>query len=117
MKRLLAATRNSIAALRKGFASEAAIRQELIVILLSVPVAFWLTNDPWRLLLLWSSLLLILAAELLNTGIEQLADRITTDHDEMIGFAKDCGSAAVMAMLIIAGGVWFLTILEKFELL
>ena len=114
MKRLLAATRNSIVGLKRGFASEAAIRQELIVLALSIPLALLLTLDPWRLLLMWASLLLVLCVELLNTGIEQVANRITTDHDEMIGFAKDCGSAAVMATLTIACGVWGLVILERF---
>jgi diacylglycerol kinase (ATP) len=38
---------------------------------------------------------LVLVVELLNTAIEKLADRLTTDHDPQIGRVKDMGSAAV----------------------
>jgi diacylglycerol kinase (ATP) len=75
MKRLVAAFFNSIAGLRFGIRHEAAIRQEFILALLSVPAALMLTLEPWKLLALWSSMLLLLCAELLNTGIEKIADR------------------------------------------
>ncbi len=32
---------------------------------------------------------------MLNTAIEKLADRLTTEHDPQIGRVKDMGSAAV----------------------
>lgn len=112
MKRLIAAFFNSMAALRHGFANETAIRQELILILISIPVVPMLTLDPWRMLMLWASLLLILLIELLNTGIEALADKITLEIDPQIKIAKDCGSAAVLAATIIAAGVWGTTVWE-----
>jgi diacylglycerol kinase (ATP) len=57
-------------------------------------------------------ILLLLAVEFLNTAIEKLADRVTLDQDPFVKIAKDCGSAAVLMMLLIAGGVWFLAIWE-----
>jgi diacylglycerol kinase (ATP) len=57
--------------------------------------------------------LLLLAIELLNTAIEKLADRLTTDHDPRIGHIKDMGSAAVGVVLLIAGLVWCFAIAER----
>ena len=42
-----------------------------------------------------AAVVLVLVVELLNTAIEKLADRLTTDHDPQIGRVKDMGSAAV----------------------
>lgn len=112
MKRIVAAFFHSIAGLRHGFGNETAIREELILLLVSIPVVPFLTLDPWRMLLLWASLLLILLTELLNTGIEQVANRITRDFAPEIKFAKDCGSAAVLMAAIIAAAVWSISVWE-----
>jgi diacylglycerol kinase (ATP) len=113
MKRLVAAFYNSIAGLRFGIRHEAAIRQEFILAVLSVPAALLLTLEPWKLLALWSSMLLLLCAELLNTGIEKIADRVTQDRDNLVKVAKDCGSAAVLMAIVIAAGVWGLALFER----
>ncbi len=116
MKRIVAAFLHSMSGLRHGFSNETAIRQELLLLLLSLPVVPFLTLDPWRMLLLWSSLLLILLTELLNTGIEQVANKVTREFAPEIKFAKDCGSAAVLVATIIAAAVWGITFWEYFEL-
>ena len=113
MKRIVKAFFNSLAALRWGFRNEAALREEMVILALSFPAALLLTSDPWRLLLLWGVLALLLAVELLNTGIEKLADRVTTDSDDLIRIAKDCGSAAVMMLALISGGAWSLAFWER----
>lgn len=40
----------------------------------------------------------VIAAEAVNTAIERLADRVTTDHDPLIGAAKDLAAAAVLIL-------------------
>ena len=50
----------------------------------------------------WQSLI----TELLNTAIEKLCDHITTDFHELIGRAKDIGSAAVFVSLLLAIITW-----------
>lgn len=117
MKRLVQAFFNSLAALKFGFVSESALREELILLLISLPLAPFLTSDPWKLIALWGSLLLVLAVELLNTGIEKLADRVTKEHDPLVKIAKDCGSAAVLMSLIIAAMVWGVVVAEWFGIL
>ena len=113
MKRILSAFFNSLAAIRWGFRSEAALREELSLLAISLPVAPLITLDPWKLAAMWGSLLLILAVEFLNTGIEKLADKVTLDRDELVRIAKDCGSAAVLMACLIAALVWGAALAER----
>jgi diacylglycerol kinase (ATP) len=56
---------------------------------------------------------LVLVVELLNTAIEKLSDRLTTEHDPQIGRVKDMGSAAVGVALVTAGLFWLFAIAER----
>ncbi len=47
--------------------------------------------------------MLVLAAELANTAIEEIVDDISTARDPRAGKAKDCDSAAVA---LAAGVAW-----------
>lgn len=113
MKRLYLATINSWNGLRAAARSDAAIREELIIILLSIPSAYFIATTPARAVGLVLVLMLLLAVELLNTAIEKLADRLTLEHDEQIGRVKDMGSAAVGVALLIAGFFWIFAIVER----
>ena len=102
----------SLAAIRFGWKNEPALRQEMILFLIAVPAAFFLTSNPWKILALLGSLLLLLAVEFLNTGVEKVADRVTLEHNPLIGIAKDCGSAAVLVVILICLATWSLAIWE-----
>ncbi len=114
MDRIWRATLNSWNGLVATTRSEAAFRQELVVLAIAVPLAFLLTTDPARRFLLIGSLLIVLVVELLNTAIEKLGDRITRKPDPAIGQIKDMGSAAVGISLLLAGTVWLWTVFERF---
>jgi len=62
---------------------------------------------------LFGAVVLVLVVELLNTAIEKLADRLTTDHDLQIGRVKDMGSAAVGVTLLMSGLFWLFAIAER----
>ncbi|MDQ8728643.1 diacylglycerol kinase [Bradyrhizobium sp. LHD-71] len=113
MRRLYLATINSWNGLVAAARSEAAIREELALLLLSIPLAYFVGVTTARSIELVLVLMLLLAVELLNTAIEKLADRLTLDHDEQIGRVKDMGSAAVGVALLIAGAVWIFAIAER----
>ena len=93
--------------------SEQAIREELIALALSVPAAWLCGATVMRRVELVCAVALVLVVELLNTAIEKLADRLTTDHDPQIGRVKDMGSAAVGVTLLMAGGFWIFAIVER----
>jgi diacylglycerol kinase (ATP) len=93
--------------------SEAAFRQELALTVLAVPLAFVLTDNIGKRVLLIGTIMLVLTVELLNTAIEKLGDRITREPDEAIGRIKDMGSAAVGLSLLFGGLVWLWVIIER----
>jgi diacylglycerol kinase (ATP) len=111
------ATVNSWNGLVFAIRSEQAIREELAALILSVPLAWLIGTTPTRRVEMVAVILLLLVVELLNTAIEKLADRLTTDHDPQIGRVKDMGSAAVGVSLIIAAMVWLLALAECVGLL
>jgi len=50
--------------------------------------------------------ILVLAAELLNTGLENAVDRISKEQHPLAKKAKDAGSAGVAVTAIAAGVAW-----------
>jgi diacylglycerol kinase (ATP) len=57
-------------------------------------------------LLLLGALIGVLIVELLNSAIEAVIDRISMEHNELSGRAKDLGSAAVLLSLILTALIW-----------
>ena len=113
MLRIWRATLNSWAGLKAAASSEAAFREEIIALVLAVPLAFLLTPLAWKRLTLIGVILLLMVVELLNTAIEKLSDRLTMDHDPQIGRVKDMGSAAVGIMLLMSALFWLFAIAER----
>ena len=117
MERLLRATINSWNGLRFALRSEAAIREEVVTLVIAVPLAFVVAHDPWKRFALIGVIVLLLVVELLNTAIEKLSDRVTPAIDRQIGRVKDMGSAAVGLSILLAGAVWLIALGERFGLL
>lgn len=93
-----------VAAWRK----ELAVRLEVMATLLALPVIYFLSASKFEKLILILLLLLLLAAELLNTAIEAVVDRVSSDSHPLSKLAKDTASAAVavvVAMNLIAWAV------------
>lgn len=106
IKRIILASGYSLAGLRAAFKHEAAFRQEVMLALILIPLAFFLNVDSTQQILLVGSVVLVLLAELINSAIEAIVDRVGTDHHELSGRAKDIGSAAVLVSLVLMVYVW-----------
>ncbi len=117
MKRLYSATQNSLRGLIDGFKTEPALRDEALLVLaglmLGVPVA---PSGAWYVAMI-GALLVILAVEFLNTGLEKLADHVTREQHSEIRRIKDFGSAAVFCGLCLAGLVWLTALAVRCGLL
>lgn len=70
----------------------------IFVILLSI--YFRISNQEW--IMICFAIGLVFVSEILNTAIEKLADKISTEFDINIKKAKDLGAAAVLFSAIIA---------------
>jgi len=113
VERLWQAVINSWNGLVAVTRSEAAFRQELALLAVGVPLAFFLTADVGERFALIGVIVFILIVELLNTAIEKLSDRVTRDNDPAIKHVKDMGSAAVGLSLLAAGAVWLYVLIER----
>jgi diacylglycerol kinase (ATP) len=111
--RLWRATVNSRNGLIFAVRSERAIREELAALMLAIPFAWLVGASMMRRVELVCAVALVLVVELLNTAIEKLADRLTTDRDQQIKHVKDMGSAAVGVALLMAGAFWLFAIAER----
>lgn len=79
----------------------------VIAIILSILLGISMLE--WCLILLCIGM--VISAEALNSGIEAIADKVSPEHDLLIGRAKDFGAAAVVVLALIAvciGGIIFI---------
>ena len=109
--RLVKATRYSLAGLWAAYRHEQAFRLETLVLVLVIPGGLWLGKTGAERALLIGSWCLVMVVELLNSAVEALVDRIGTERTELAGRAKDMGSAAVFAAIILAAAVWVLVLM------
>jgi len=111
LKRIVNALFFSIAGFKATWQHEEAFRQEVYLLIVTTPLAFWLTDNNIEQVLLIGSVVGVLLVELLNSAIETITDRIGVEHHELSGRAKDIGSAAVMLSLVLAAVTWALILI------
>lgn len=90
----------ALAGLGHGLRTERSVRFEAVVLVLVVAaLAFFRPGPLW-----WAAVALasagVLAAELLNTAIEALADHLSPEFHPQIRVVKDCAAAAVFVSVI-----------------
>ena len=117
MLRFWRATINTRNGLAFAIRSEQAVREELAALALALPAAWLVGATAMRRVELIAVVVLVLVVELLNTAIEKLADRLTTELDPQIGRVKDMGSAAVGVALLMAGLFWLFALAERMGVL
>jgi diacylglycerol kinase (ATP) len=97
--------RFALTGIRAAFQTEASFRVQcgfagsaLVLLLVLRPKPIW-----WALILLVSAA--ILAAELMNTALEFVTDRLHPEVHPMIARAKDCAAGAVLVLSVAAIGI------------
>lgn len=75
-----------------------------------VPLGLWLGNGALEKLALIYAPMLVLSAELLNSAIEAVVDKVCPEIHELAGRAKDMGSAAVFILLVLTALSWALVL-------
>lgn len=101
-----AALKYSIQGFATCFKQEAAFRQECALGLPHFIMLCIIEMDAWMRVLLGVLWFLLIAVELLNSGIEAVVDLASPEHHELARKAKDCGSAAVMCLLVSLVWCW-----------
>ncbi|CAM5484712.1 diacylglycerol kinase [Rhodanobacter lindaniclasticus] len=107
------AFRWSMKGLRAAWRHEASFRLEAMLALVLVPLGLWLGDGGVEKLLLVLAPLLVLSAELLNSAIEAVVDKVSPEFNELAGRAKDMGSAAVFVLLVLVVLSWALILAPR----
>jgi diacylglycerol kinase (ATP) len=108
------AFRWSMKGLKAGWRHEASFRLEACLAIVVVPLGLWLGHGPLEKLALAGPPLLVLSAELLNSAIEAVVDKVCPEIHELAGRAKDMGSAAVFVLMMLVVLSWALVIGPRF---
>ena len=114
LARISAAFWNSLRGLQEGLSTESAIKQEVAIACVLLPVSLFVAKDLWTWVALVGSLLFVLSIEFLNTAIERLCNHIQPDKHEAIRITKDLASAGVFFSLALAGLIWIAALWARF---
>jgi len=106
LSRIVKAGQCSLLGLKAVFKHEAAFRQELLGVVILLPITFWLGNTPLGISLMIFGLGLVLLVEVLNSAIEAIVDRVGLEQHELSGRAKDLGSLAVLMAIVLCVVLW-----------
>lgn len=112
--RIIKAMKYSKDGLKAAFKNEAAFRSlcflhtGLLLTLCFLPLSLTV-----KILLVMVSFL-SMVVELINTGIEAIVDRVSTEYHPLSKIAKDVGSAAQLMMLVLTLIVWAMAISSLF---
>jgi diacylglycerol kinase (ATP) len=92
--------RFALAGMAYALRAESSFRTQVIASAAALAALVWLRPAPvwWALVALIT--VAVLAAELFNTALEQLADRLHPEQHPQIRVAKDCSAAAVLVLSI-----------------
>lgn len=112
IKHLLHAFIYSAKGLIYAIKTQLAVRIELVILIVAIPISFLLGKTIAQQLLLFSSVFFVLIAEIINTAIEAVVDRISDEKHPLSGAAKDVGSLAVLLAIINAVVVWGYILLD-----
>lgn len=111
IRRILNAFKYSYDGFVATFKSEAAFKEDVLIFVLLLPVAFFVDVTAAQRVLLFFALMFILFAECVNTAIEVAIDRISTDIHPLSKKAKDIGSFLVFLSFVNAIVTWGIILL------
>lgn len=105
-RRFINSVTNSLAGLKYAYTNEQSLLIHIILctIVIFAGLYFKISGMQWVLILFAASVIVV--AELLNTAIEATVDLVTEEYHPLAKVAKDCASAAVFFISIVAGCVW-----------
>lgn len=106
LMRIIFTLKHSFNGLKWMVKHEAAFQQELILFIPLTVLAFYLDISPMHTMALILSMMFVLFAEMVNTAIEAVVDRVGLEYHTLSGVAKNIGSTLVTLSMIMAAMVW-----------
>jgi diacylglycerol kinase len=96
-----------------GLRTQRNLRVHALATLIVIVLGFVLQIERWEWCAILISCGLVWAAELLNTAIERLADRVSMEREEAIRVVKDAAAGAVLAASLAAAAVGAIIFLPR----
>ena len=112
-RQVLHALRWSLQGLRACWRHESSFRLEVALAVVLAPLGLWLGQTMVERVLLVSSLLAVIAMEVMNSALEATLDRFGPERHELVGRAKDMGSAAVFVLMMNVLMTWGLLLVPR----
>lgn len=106
--RHLANLRFALAGVMRAIRSEKSFHLILGGSIILLTISAILGTPLWRLAISGYAFLCTLGAELLNTALENLADKVQPNKDEQIGTLKDFAAAAIFIFGLGAFVLWLI---------
>ena len=116
-KRVVKATVYSWQGFKAAWKNESAFRQEVVIGLVLLPLAFVIGQSMLQVAVMIAVLAVVLITELLNSAVEAVVDRVGHEYHDLAGRAKDMASAAVFVSLSLVIVVWTMMAIKNFILL
>ena len=107
------AVRHALRGLHETLLNEPHGRIEVVFAVAALGMGVWLEIEAWEWIAVAFSITLVIAAECLNTSLEHLADKVTSNHVELIGKAKDAAAAGVLVSVVGAAATGCLIFLPR----
>ena len=112
IRRRVLATKYAFSGIRLAWKNETSFRQECVLLFIALIIAPFIASSVLEYIMLIGTILLVLMTELINSAVESVCDRVTTENDALIRRAKDYCAAAVFVSLVFAGITWLLLLLR-----
>ncbi len=96
MRRLLNSFGYAFAGLRYAFRTQANLRIHVAVCIAVIILGAMLSLSPLEWAVLIVTMMIVLAAELMNTALEAALDRVGVEHHPLAKVAKDSAAGAVL---------------------
>jgi diacylglycerol kinase (ATP) len=113
-RRLIGAFGYSMEGFRSAWQTEAAFRQEMLLMVVGTVSALSMSISAFEKFMLIGVLVLMLIVELMNSAIEAIVDRISLESHPLSKNAKDFGSAAVALSIGLAFTAWAVVLFNRF---
>jgi diacylglycerol kinase (ATP) len=114
LMRLLYAFKYSYEGFIAAFKSEEALRIESVAFVVGTVALFFIPVSIVEIILLFTGLFLVVFAEITNTAIEMVVDRISDDFHPLSKIAKDLGSFLVAFSIFYTVITWGLILWKNF---
>ncbi len=96
MRRLIRSFGHAFAGISYGLRTQANLRIHIVITIGVIAAGLWLQISPIEWAILAVTIMIVLSAELFNTAIEAVVDRVGNEPHPLSRIAKDTAAGAVL---------------------